>query len=85
MLSLVLKIVLAVVQALPAVIETIKSQRAKDRREIRDEAIEKDPIAEFEHKFGKLQSDPTPSKTDTNTSVSASSPKSNSNVSPSDG
>lgn len=55
--SLVLKIFLAVVQALPLVLDEIRSQRAKDKQEKLDAAIESDPLGEFEHKFGRLQSD----------------------------
>lgn len=57
MLNLVLKIFLAVVQALPAVIEAVSLQRAKNAKEKREADIEKDPYAEFEHKFGELQPD----------------------------
>lgn len=58
MLSLVLKFLLAVLQALPQVLEAIQSQMAKKQREKRDAEIENDPLTEFEHKFGKLQPDP---------------------------
>ena len=49
-----LKLIMAVLQALPFLFVAID----KHYRRKRDAEIEKDPLGEFESKFGKLRDDP---------------------------
>ena len=51
------KLLLALLQAVPAIIQSVEKYRGQKQKDERDAKIEADPLGEFEHKFGQLQSD----------------------------
>lgn len=68
-MPLVLKIVLALLQALPALLGLFNQRKTEQQRAEKTERIERDPVAEFEREFGSVSADERSTGT-TPTSVS---------------
>lgn len=56
-MNLVLKVILALLQALPAVLDLFNRRQTEQKHAKTKERIEADPIAEFEREFGSVSAD----------------------------